>query len=93
MNDEFAKRVRAAAIAGWWTVLIVAAFTTFQWLAYLCVLKNRPACVRAMWGPDVTWATVESVWLWAIAALKFFIWLMVTVLIWLSLWARKLRRL
>jgi hypothetical protein len=28
MNDIFEKRVRAAAVAGWWTLLIAVAFIT-----------------------------------------------------------------
>jgi hypothetical protein len=30
MDEEFAKRVRAAAIAGWWTLLIASVFLAVQ---------------------------------------------------------------
>jgi hypothetical protein len=32
MNEAFAKKVRAAAIAGWWVVLIAVGFLTLLWL-------------------------------------------------------------
>ena len=32
MNDAFEKKVRAAAVAGWWTLLIAVLFVTLQWL-------------------------------------------------------------
>lgn len=43
MNDIFEKRVRAAAIAGWWTVLIAVGFITLIWAIYLVVMWARPA--------------------------------------------------
>ena len=30
MNDVFEKRVRAAAVAGWWTLLIAVGFITLH---------------------------------------------------------------
>ena len=52
MNDIFEKRVRAAAVAGWWTVLIAVGFITLQWIIYLVVMSARPAWLLVMWGPD-----------------------------------------
>jgi hypothetical protein len=37
MNDPFEKKVRAAAVSGWWVVLIAVAFLTLLWLLYLAV--------------------------------------------------------
>ena len=92
MNNVFEKRVGAAAVALWWVVLIAVAFITLQWIVYLAVMAARPAWVLSMWGPDVTWAFVEMVWFWAIAILKFILWLMVLIALWLTLWARQLRK-
>jgi len=92
MNDVFENRVRAAAVAGWWTLLIAVGFITLQWVIYVIAMSARPAWLLAMWGPDVDWAFVQRVWFWAIAFLKFSLWLMVFVLIWLTLWARQLRK-
>lgn len=51
MNDVFENRVRAAAVAGWWTVLIAIAFITLQWIIYLVVTEARPSWLLSMWGP------------------------------------------
>ncbi len=43
MNDPFEKKVRAAAVAGWWVILIAVGFLTLIWLAYLAVMATHPA--------------------------------------------------
>jgi hypothetical protein len=92
VNDIFEKRVRAVAVAGWWVVLITVGFIALQWIIYLTVMHTRPAWFLAMCGPDVDWAFVHTVWFWAIAFLKFVLWLMVLAALWLTLWARQLRK-
>ncbi len=92
MNDVFGKRVRAAAVAGWWTVLIAVGFITLQWIIYLAVMATRPAWLLSMWGPGTDWPFVQQVWFWAIAILKFSVWLLALVVIWLTLWATQLRK-
>ena len=92
MNDIFEKRIRAAAVAGWWTLLIAVAFIVLQWVIYLGVMAARPSWLLAMWGPGVDWAFVQNVWFWAIAVLKFAVWLMALPVIWLTLWARQMRK-
>jgi len=59
MNDIFEKRVRAATVAGWWTLLIAVGFITLQWLIYLAVMSARPAWFLTMWGPETDWATMK----------------------------------
>ena len=92
MNEAFARRVRAAAVALWWTLLIAVGFITVQWLVYLAVVSARPAWLLAMWGPGADWDLVRAVWFWAVAVLKFVVWLAALVAIWLTLWARQLRK-
>jgi len=92
MNDTFEKRVRSAAAAGWWVVLIGLGFIVLQWIAYLAVMHSRPGWYLAMWGPDVDWAFVHNVWFWAIALLKLVLWLTVFAVLWLTLWSRQLRK-
>jgi hypothetical protein len=46
-----------------------------------------------MWGPGVDWPFVQNVWFWAIAGFKFFVWFMILAVLWLTLWARQLRKL
>lgn len=92
MNDTFAKHVRAAAVALWWVVLIAIAFIVLQWVAYLAVMNARPAWILSMWGPNFDWDSVQMVWFWAVAVLKFIVWLLALVALWLTLWARQLRK-
>jgi hypothetical protein len=92
MNDIFQQRVRAAAAAAWWTVFVALAVVLLQWGAYLLVLSARPAWFQSLWGPDVDWAFIRSVWFWGIVVLKFVMWLLALVAIWLSLWAGQLRK-
>jgi hypothetical protein len=92
MNDPFTKKVRAAAVAGWWTILTEAGIITVQWLMYLSMVSNRPDWVLSLFGNGVTWSMVITIWLWAIVTLKVIIWVMLIVVIWLTLWARQLSR-
>ncbi len=92
MNDTFENRVRAAAGAGWWTLLITVGFITLIWIIYLVVMSVRPVWFLWMWGPETDWAFVRIVWFWAIVLLKFVMWLMTLAVIWLTLWARQLRQ-
>jgi len=92
MNDTFEKKVRAAAVAGWWVVLVATGFLTLQWLVYLAVTNTKPAWFPALWGPGVDWPFVQSVWFWVTVVFKFFVWLLVLAVLWLTLWARQLRK-
>ncbi len=92
MNDAFEIKVSSAAIAGWWTLLIAAVFLIFQWLAYLLIMSTQPAWLLSLWGPGVNWETVRHVWFWILAIFKFSLWLLALVVLWLTLWARQLRK-
>ena len=92
MNDVFEKRVRAAAVAGWWVVLVAVIFLLVQWIAYLLVMNARPAWVISLWGPELTWSFVQNVWFWGIAIFKVCVWVMALAVLWLTLWARQLRK-
>jgi hypothetical protein len=91
MNDRFERRVHAAAVATWQTALIAVLFIVLQWLVYLAVIHARPDWVQAMW-PGYTWESIQIVWFWAIAAMKFLVWLLVIVALWLTIWAKQLRK-
>ena len=94
MNEDFAKKVRSAAIAGWWTLLIASIFVTIQWLAYLHMMRCKPDWLLCMWGSgDITWSTIQTMWLWFVGIFKLIIWVFALAVIWLSLWARRLRKL
>jgi hypothetical protein len=93
MNEAFEKKVRAAAVAGWSVILIGYALLIVTWLVYLGLVSARPEWIRAMWGQDVSWDFMQLVSLWLIGVFKLFLWFSVLVVLWLSLWARQLRRL
>jgi hypothetical protein len=91
MNDDFERKVRSAAIAGWWTVLVAAAALTLQWVAYLFVMSVRPPLVLTLWGAD-SWPEVQHLWLTATIVLKGFVFVLALPCLWLTLWARQLRK-
>jgi len=98
MNDPFEKKVRAAAIAGWWVILIAYVLLTVTWVVYLAIVSARPAWLLAMWGQgDVadqgrSWEFVQTVSLWFMGIFKLVIWVLLMVVLWLTLWARQLRK-
>jgi hypothetical protein len=92
MNDAFERKVRAAAVAGWWVILIGYALLTLTWLVYLALVTTRPAWLLAMWGQNVTWDFMQTVSLWFLGALKLFLWFLILLALWLTLWARQLRK-
>jgi len=92
MNDVFEKRLRAAAVAGWWTLLIAGGFLLIQWIMYLLVTSARPPRLLWMWGPDTTWSFVQTVWFRSLAIAKICLWPFALATLWLTLWARQLRK-
>ncbi len=93
MNEGFEKKVRAAAVAAWWVVLIGYALLTLTWGVYLILVPAQPAWLLAMWGQAATWDLMQTVSLWFLGVFKLFLWLLFLVAVWLTLWARQLRRL
>lgn len=92
MNDSFDIKVRSAAIAGWWTLLIAIIFFLIQWIAYLVVVRAEPALVLTLWGPGATWLEVRNLWFTFLTGFKISIFLVAFILVWLTLWARQLRK-
>jgi len=91
MKDDFERKVRGAGVAGWWTVLACAAALCLQWLAYLAVMSSRPALVLSLWGTP-SWPEVQHLWLLATVLLKIFVFVLAILCLWLTLWARDLRK-
>jgi hypothetical protein len=92
MDDNLATRVRCAAVAGWWTLLIAAAVLMLDWIVYLIVVPAQPAFVLTLWGPGATWPEVRTLWFWFLAGFKVCLGVGALLLVWLTLWARQLRR-
>jgi len=92
MDDIFIKKVRSAAVAGWWTVLIAYCVLLIQWLAYLLIMTTQPIGMTCFWSKGVTWPEIRSIWLWAMVTYKIVLATMIFVVIWLTLWARQLAK-
>jgi hypothetical protein len=92
MDDAFEKRIRAAAIAGWWTLLIAAGFLTLQWVAFRFLISAKPSWLISLWGIDANWNAVRNIGFRFMAMFKFCLWLLALLALWLTLWARQLRR-
>ena len=91
MSDDFERKIHAAGVAGWWTVLAGAAVLLIQWVAYLAIMSSRPAFVLSLWGSS-DWLEVQQLWLVATVFLKVFLAILALVCLWLTLWARQLRQ-
>lgn len=92
MDTAFENRLRAAVSAGWRVLLIEAGFVTVVWLIFRAAIAAHPAAMLALWGPDVSWSTVTTIGLQAIAAFKVALWLQAALLLWAWMWASMLRR-
>jgi hypothetical protein len=93
VNEAFETKVRAAAVAGWWVVLIGYVLLTLTWVVYLALVSARPAWMLALWGHAVSWDFLQTVSLWFLGVFKLFLWFLILVALWLTLWARQLRKL
>jgi len=93
MNDAFVQRVRAASVAAWWTVALGAAMLTASWLMCLVFLHARPDWARALWGGGaMDWDGLQGLYLRMLAVFKLVLWVGAMAAIFLTLWARRLRR-
>jgi hypothetical protein len=92
MNDNFETRLHSAAVAGWWTLLIAVGIFVLQWIAYLVVVPAQPSLLLTLWGPAANWQEVRTVWFWFLAGFKVALFVVAFLLLWLTLWARQLRK-
>ena len=61
MDEIFAKKVRAAAVAGWWTVLIAYCILLIQGFAYLLIIPRQPAGMLCFWDESVIWQEIRNI--------------------------------
>jgi len=92
MDDLFIRKVRTAARAGWWTLLIAAGFLLLLWVVYLAVISMQPAWMLCFWGEGITWEDIQSIWIWAVGAFKVCVWLLALGVVWLTIWAELLAK-
>jgi uncharacterized membrane protein (DUF485 family) len=92
MDDSFSNRVLAAAAAGWCAVLILAICMIAGWIAAVLVMSYEPEWLLRLCGGNVTWKDLRPMYLWGFGALKLMLWAFITLVIWLTLWGRRLRK-
>lgn len=93
MDDLLAKRVRSAAIAGWWTILIAAIWMTAGWFFFLAILYCQPGWLLKLWGGgDLDWTDVRTIVLYFFSFAKLMLFMVLMIVIWLSFWSRRLKR-
>ena len=92
MNDAFGERVRSAATAAWWTIVIAVIWMTLAWVIYLWILSAKPDWLITLWGGELTWDQVRSIMITFFAAFKLILWTALLGTIWATLWSRRLRR-
>jgi hypothetical protein len=92
-QEEFHLRVRSAAVAGWWALLIAIGWSILAALAWRGLVQARPDWLLTLWNvPDLTWPEAQRITFWFFATFKLLLWLWALVMVWLSLWARRLGR-
>ena len=93
MNETLQKRVRSAAVAGWWTILIAAVWMTVGWVGFLVILNTEPGWLLKLWGGgDLDWAGVQRIVLLFFSIFKLMLFAFIIVVLWLTLWSRRLKR-
>ena len=56
------------------------------------MMCTKPAWMLKLLGPEATWASFQDITVGYMANAKLALYLMVMVVIWLTIWARKLSR-
>jgi hypothetical protein len=92
MEDMLQKRVRAAAIAGWWTLLVAVIFHLFVTSGFAVLMHAKPSWVTSAWG-GLSWDEIKHVGLYMIGTYRVLVWLMFLVVVWLTIWSRRLKRI
>jgi len=93
MELDLAAKVRAAARAGWWTVILISLFMTGGWFLAIALLRAQPEWASTFWPGKVDWDEIRTIYIWAFGMMKMMVWLMVGLTIWLTFWGGRLKRL
>jgi hypothetical protein len=93
-NAQFAKRVASAAKAGWIAYLISLLIVCGYWALAVWGISTKPAWLVSLLGgsDSVTWQQLRGLWYSEFVVFDDFFIIALAVLIWLSLWARKLKK-
>ena len=92
MQSTFEQRLSSAVRAGWWTLLIALGVVLLQWIGTAMFISRQPAWFLRLWGPDMTWARIESMTMQFLLLFRLFVGAFATLLVWASLWSVMLKR-
>ncbi|MFO7900188.1 MAG: hypothetical protein R6V58_14155 [Planctomycetota bacterium] len=94
MADQFTVRVRTAAVATWWAVLIGFIWMAVSFVLWRVVLGScsLTELVQDAWGPGFDAVTMNRVTLVFFGVFKLILFVWVLLAVYLSLWARGLRQ-
>jgi len=92
MNQPFEKNLKAAVGPGWCIWLIAVVGMTAHWFTYRHFMTTKPDWILEMMGPDMTWAESQKLWLLILVLGRMFIGAFLLLMLWLTLWSRKLNR-
>lgn len=90
-QGQFETRLRCAVVAGWWTTFIAWACFTASWFAWLLIKATSPDFIEWAWG-GVKLAEMQHVVLAFFGLMKLGLFAWVIVMIFLTIWSRKLRK-
>jgi len=93
MSDTFGIRLRAAAGAAWWVAIIWWLLLLISSGAVVLILHVRPQFVLDLLGGEMTWAQLQTIYLWGIGAFKMMAVCVTFAAAFLSIWHARLRRL
>jgi len=92
-TELLSKRVGAAAKAGWWTMLLVLLYIALQWSSFLAAIYYKPAWLLSLLGGgELNQPEVHKILLYFEAAFELIMLVALVVVVWMSIWARKLKR-
>jgi hypothetical protein len=92
MHQPFEKNLKAAVGPGWLIFLLAVVLLLGHMFAYVQTMKTKPDWVLDLMGPDASWAQVQILWLQFMNFWRMWCGILLLVMLWLTLWSRKLNR-
>jgi hypothetical protein len=79
-------------VAGWWCTLVTWVLLYISYFWFIALERSHSAWYQGVWGPDVDWKFIGRAGLLAFVAFKLLAFMLFISSLWLTLWARGLRR-
>jgi len=92
MSDGFSQRVRAAASAGWRTVLVFWLLLIGSWVLTMTLMRYEPAWVLKLIGERMTWDELGKLYIDYFAIMKTMVLALLIVTVYLTFWSKRLGR-